>query len=377
MSPLELAGGGLPDPRGPGSPERRDAVTGRLCAFGPRFVFQWHITDRCPLACVHCYRTAQERDLEATDLFRVYEKMRRFLERDGSLGQIHFAGGEPLTRALLPDLARRAHDDGMVTRVLTSGTVSDAQRTRSLVDAGCRWVQVSVEGPREVHDDLRGTGTFRTALDGARRMADAGLEVTLAMTLSRRNLPWLAAMADVGRDLARRLYFSRVVPVATRLEPLALSREQWRLAMRAIVDLRGFEVPRRDPTFVPLSTAPRRAAMAPVVGGCSAGYASLCVESNGDVYPCRRLPVVIGNLLRDEVETILASPLLVSLRNRDRLGGRCGRCVYRWVCGGCRAIAYAHSGDPLAEDPHCPFPALRLHPLSARLPGGERVLQLR
>jgi hypothetical protein len=37
------------------------------------------------------------------------------------------------------------------------------------------------------------------------------------------------------------------------------------------------------------------------------------------------------------------------------LGGKCGRCEYREVCGGCRARAYALSGDPLASDESCVY----------------------
>jgi radical SAM protein with 4Fe4S-binding SPASM domain len=79
------------------------------------------------------------------------------------------------------------------------------------------------------------------------------------------------------------------------------------------------------------------------------------VEANGDVYPCRRLPVVIGNLLHDDLEEIWRGEALEQLRNRDALTDRCGRCRLRWHCGGCRAVAYALGGSALAEDPQCPL----------------------
>jgi MoaA/NifB/PqqE/SkfB family radical SAM enzyme len=43
------------------------------------------------------------------------------------------------------------------------------------------------------------------------------------------------------------------------------------------------------------------------------------------------------------------------LRTADDLGGKCGACPFRRVCGGSRARAYAASGDPMAEDPGCPY----------------------
>ncbi|HEU4369378.1 MAG TPA: iron-sulfur cluster assembly protein [Methylomirabilota bacterium] len=47
------------------------------------------------------------------------------------------------------------------------------------------------------------------------------------------------------------------------------------------------------------------------------------------------------------------SPAFTALRDPARLGGRCGRCEYREICGGSRARAFAGAGDPLAEDPGC------------------------
>jgi radical SAM protein with 4Fe4S-binding SPASM domain len=49
-------------------------------------------------------------------------------------------------------------------------------------------------------------------------------------------------------------------------------------------------------------------------------------------------------------------PLLRKIRAAE-FGGRCGRCEFRELCGGSRARAYATTGDPLAEDPACPFAA--------------------
>lgn len=353
------------DPRLPGC---------RRAAFEDAFVFQWHVTDRCALACSHCYRTSPRADLSRDELLTIYEKMCRYLSRASRPGRIHFAGGEPAASPHLLELGRRAHADGLASRLLTSGVcVNDAAAER-LYGAGFRWAQVSVEGPRTTHDAIRGAGTFDRAMRGAAALRRAGLEVTLAATLSTRNLDCIEDMPDLARGLASRLYFSRLVPVRPEQRAEVLPPGRWGEAMARIRAIREFSVPLRDPTFRPLSLSPARARAACAVGGCSVGYNSLCVESNGDVYPCRRLPLVVGNLLRQEVAEVLEADLVRALADRDRLRGRCGRCVYRWLCGGCRGLAYAWSGDVLAEDPQCPFSAARLHPLASWLPGGRNLL---
>jgi len=76
--------------------------------------------------------------------------------------------------------------------------------------------------------------------------------------------------------------------------------------------------------------------------------------------PSGFLPLAAGNVRRDSlVEVYRHAPLFVSLRDEDRLGGKCGACEYRKICGGSRARAYAATGDYLAEDPRCVYqPAL-------------------
>ena len=101
---------------------------------------------------------------------------------------------------------------------------------------------------------------------------------------------------------------------------------------------------------------PRQARSLQVVGGCAAGYAGLTVDVDGAVYPCRRLPIPSDNVYEDDLHALLEeAPLMRRLRDRDQLQGACGRCELRWLCGGCRAVAWAVHQDPLAPDPQCPW----------------------
>jgi radical SAM protein with 4Fe4S-binding SPASM domain len=47
------------------------------------------------------------------------------------------------------------------------------------------------------------------------------------------------------------------------------------------------------------------------------------------------------------------SEVFKNLRNTDGYRGKCGRCEFRKVCGGCRARAYEISGEYMAEEPYC------------------------
>jgi len=78
------------------------------------------------------------------------------------------------------------------------------------------------------------------------------------------------------------------------------------------------------------------------------------MRANGDLQPCVFFPLKVGNILEDDFEELWKkNEVLSNLRNKDILEGFCGKCDYRYYCGGCRARAYAYTGDYLAPDPGC------------------------
>jgi radical SAM protein with 4Fe4S-binding SPASM domain len=90
-------------------------------------------------------------------------------------------------------------------------------------------------------------------------------------------------------------------------------------------------------------------------GSCPAGKYYCRITPEGDVTPCPYMPVAAGSLRRHSfAELWRGAPLFGDLRD-PKLGGRCGRCEFAKVCGGCRCRAYATYGDYLAEDPACGY----------------------
>jgi radical SAM protein with 4Fe4S-binding SPASM domain len=87
------------------------------------------------------------------------------------------------------------------------------------------------------------------------------------------------------------------------------------------------------------------------------GGTGFCFISNtGIVQPCGFLDVEAGNVTKTPFPEIWKnSEVFKNLRNFNDLKGKCGRCEYRKVCGGCRARAYEATGDYLAEEPLCQY----------------------
>jgi radical SAM protein with 4Fe4S-binding SPASM domain len=101
--------------------------------------------------------------------------------------------------------------------------------------------------------------------------------------------------------------------------------------------------------------------------GCLAGSSVCFVSHVGEVYPCGYLPVSAGSTRRERFADIWEqSPVFERLRTPDAYEGKCGICRFEAICGGCRARAYAETGNFMAEEPYCTY--------QPGLAGGERPL---
>ena len=88
---------------------------------------------------------------------------------------------------------------------------------------------------------------------------------------------------------------------------------------------------------------------------CTAGDTSITVMPNGDLYPCRRMPILVGNLLEIPLVVLYyKSRLFCELRDQNIVSKGCEKCFYTKYCrGGLKCLSYAITGDPFIADPGC------------------------
>jgi radical SAM protein with 4Fe4S-binding SPASM domain len=279
---------------------------------------------------------------------------------------VNVTGGEPFLRhdlfQVLEVIGRRGFD----IYVLSNGILIDRDRAQDLSHHAVRGVQVSLEGPEHIHDGIRGKGAFAGALKGVEFLIDAGLKVTLNVTLSALNADYVTDIVQVASAVGvQRLGFSRLVPSGRAsglaLNTLSTARVKETYETIFSLDGMGVEIVTGDPVASQLKVSQSEGGEDSFFkGGCAAGFSGLTFLPDGMITPCRRMGIPIGNVLRDSLREVWAtSPILEALRTRDAYKGKCRDCR-RWsVCRGCRAIAYAYSvsrgeNDFLAEDPQCP-----------------------
>lgn len=350
-------------------------VKGKLVA-GPAtttfdFFIQWHLTERCNLRCRHCYQGRKKpAEMDAHDVKK---------EIDGATGMlqawaheygislspsIHFTGGEPFLYDGLWDVVAHARQSGYGVAVLSNGTLVTAADAARAKDLGVKDVQVSLEGPPDIHDGIRGGGGFAAAMAGARLLIESGNPVSANMTLSRANVDRMEETAEIAQSAGfSGIGFSRLVPCG-RGKGLADGMLTPREIETAYGKLPGlsrpaFECASGDPLARLCHDDSVGDDGGQALSGCSAGVMGITVTSDGSVMPCRRIGIKIGNLRRTTLRRIWStSRILRQLRERKNYRGKCGRCPLWASCRGCRAIAYAYSascGEPdlFADDPQC------------------------
>lgn len=325
------------------------------------FYFQWHITERCNKACKHCYQE-EERcpELSLLDLERILNLIDEALTKWGKRGSLSITGGEPFVRrAELFSLARDLDSRKSVETydILSNGSLITEQDATDLATlAKLRRLQVSLEGATpETNDTVRGDGSFEQTLDAIRLLKRHGLTISVMTTVSRLNsgeIPQLIRLLDAeGVDA---FALERLIPEGKGkgLKQTVLPADELRALYEAVYQVSA-ETRVRLLLYRPLFAlvAPED----PTVGAlCSAGNNALTVMPDGTVYPCRRLPIPIGNILRDGLYRIwYGSDVLWDIRNPDKLVGKCRSCDLLARCRGCRATAYFCTGDYMAEEPQC------------------------
>ena len=97
-------------------------------------------------------------------------------------------------------------------------------------------------------------------------------------------------------------------------------------------------------------------AMNAMTKGCLAGTGVCFISHEGEVFPCGYLPVIAGDLRRQSFADVWENSITFErLRGPDNLKGKCGCCEFRNVCMGCRARAFAATGDMMDEEPFCVY----------------------
>lgn len=288
-----------------------------------------------------------------------------------------FTGGEPLVRDDFYVLSKHAVDEGLRVIVSSNGTLINRGRAEKLRDTGVRYVGISLDGSSSrTHDTFREMpGSFDQAIEGIKACLTVGLKTGIRVTITKHTYREVPTILDLAQRIGvPRVCFYYLVPsgrgrgiVEWDLTELQRRNFLHFLYSRAKelyeknIEILTVDGP-MDGVYIlqRLEEAEMRddaRKLLDLLGGCSAGIKICGIGPEGSVHPCQFMTeVTVGNVRERSLEEIWNDPdneVLNMFRDKDKLKGKCGRCEYKAICGGCRIRAYQRFGDYLQEDPVC------------------------
>lgn len=316
----------------------------------------WAINNSCNFACSHCYSRDDTHDELPTDL------LRSCIEKVAKAGvfSINFGGGEPMLHPNLLDVAAFSSALGLRVSMNSNGWLIDHGKALALKKAGFTKVGISIDSHLpDVHDTFRGvSGSHVRALAALGHLKSAGITTSISTVICRINnstIDDLVALAlDHGVAQLNFHNFKCSGLGMSNKDELDLTPEEWKLFYRDAIaaknSLKNLDISLDDPIIALLGARDAGS----LVKGSVCGKLSLNIKANGDMTPCGFIPIVIGNIVSDDLQQVWKeSAILEKMRNKQPTGKCSGCSKYEDCLGGCTARALALTGEMNSPDPHC------------------------
>ena len=343
-----------------------------ICSNTNRLLLQFHITGRCNLRCKHCYRTegnvqplTTEMVLNVIDQFAALQERYNHIHQIKKRGHINITGGEPFIREDIDQILDHlgSYREQLSFGVLSNGSFLDSGRIEALRKNGVAFVQLSIDGNREMHDSLRTPGDYDRTFQVAKMLEQHGIPTYISFTANKNNYIYLLQVASACRKYGiTKLWTDRLVPIGNgeQMQELAITKELLPAYLKAIKKAQGTWLTKLlfPKTQVTSNRALQFLGTEGNIYSCSAGKSLITVDEFGQVMPCRRMPIPCGNIADNRLEDIYFEHEVFNALRSNSIPKDCGSCKFAYRCrGGAKCQAYAASGSFRKADPSCPMTA--------------------
>ena len=276
-------------------------------------------------------------------------------------------GGEPLLRPDIYDIIKYAADRKFMVVLGTNGTMINRTIAEKIKAAGTHGVGISIDSmDAGKHDKFRGvTQSWEKSMEAFNILNDVGVDFLIQMSVSDMNyheIPQVIEFAEKIGAVAFNLYFlvctgrgqgnTDISNEAYEEALKTLYQQQMKYKGRLMINSKCAPQYKR----VVYENDPDSVYQRTYSGGCPAGTHYSRISPEGDLTPCPFIAESVGNLKTDTFKNLWeTAPLMVQLRDRKKLEGRCGSCEFSTMCSGCRARAFAETGNYMAQDPSCDY----------------------
>lgn len=334
---------------------------------------QWHITSNCLSRCKHCYmfdENYQAQDCSFDDFYNMFLNVSNFCEKYNFTDNYSITGGSALLNPDCEKILNLLYSNNKTVGIMDSPEMVNDENEKILISNRVENYQISLDGLKDTHDSIRGTGSFSRTIDACRRLENSGFIPEIMYTATMENFNDLIPLCkflikaldsfkfcyDYAICIGNAASEKSIMPI----EVFDNTMEEYYNFVSNYKNRSGQKIfsykATKFNTLQVLKDNTSFSAKAPVshISGCLVGWSSICILENGDVLPCRRMPIVLGNLKEESFENIfLQSPLLKKFRRYKKYLNGCKDCEYSPICRGCPAAQYALFGDCFARYPYC------------------------
>ncbi len=324
-------------------------------------IAQWDINNECNLNCMHC-RVSEKNDSEKLSLKEAKQLLSELWYNGTTM--LNLSGGEPFLRKDIFEILdyTKKFEDIVIT---TNCTLLDEDKCKKLSTYPNVRLSISLDGLEETHDKFRRKkGAFNKVINTLPILEKYNIKYAIKYTLSNETsedvLDLLRLVAEKG---AKEFNIRRVIVAGNAKEEMLLSNEDYKKIIKDVIDeCKKLNINFRtgDPLLIPVFSEIfgidiKNDDLSKIYAGCQAGDEIIYIDYKGNVGACSYIPKFADNIKEKSLDDILENnKLFIDLRDyKNKLQGKCKKCDYKTICGGCRASAMLIKKSLFEEDPLC------------------------
>lgn len=325
-----------------------------------KFVLQWHLGEACNLRCLHCYQENHKPvQLKYEQLESIYNQYKELLKNLNMKGHINLTGGEPLCSPHFYKILEliKKDSDLISFSILSNGTLITEDVAKKIKSYNPEYVQVSLEGGKKTNNYIRGEGTYKRIAEGIKNLKNEDIFTSISFTATKLNYKEFPKVVKYARKYkVDNVWSDRFIPLGgAEDKDLAMNYEETREYLEIMNRERNkLRDKKRNRTTISMYRALQFQMTNDFAYGCTAGDTLLTVMENGDLVPCRRMPIVVGNLLKDNMLDLYKNNELLNELRRNKIPDDCKSCEHSELChGGLKCLTYAMFKDLNHKDYGC------------------------
>lgn len=332
----------------------------------------WEVTMGCNMRCGHCGSSCAEalpEELTSKEALDLCDEIAQL-----GLRWITLSGGEPLTRKDIHHLVARLSRNGVSVNMITNGWLLEKEVAERLKKSGIATVAISIDGTREIHNQIRRQDAFEHAEDAFRILKELGIKTGAVTTITNQNIKILDELKE---ELIRIGVDSWQVQLGLPMGNMQ-TKTDWLLQPAQMEEIIQFCYETAKEGRIKICPADcigyytkkemeikkifYHTDHASLWDGCNAGIRGFGILHNGDILGCtsiRDRQYIEGNIRERSLREIWEDKENFKWRRemtKDKLSGNCRNCAYGSKClGGCPNTRLTINGDIYSENQYCAY----------------------